>query len=180
MKRTDRGMDSPGMGRRWRLLAPGIVALALASAALEARASAQVMIEPDRVELPAPASAPTAGAARLRRLILEAARAHEWQLAQERPGVLTLKLQAESHGATIDVPYDDTGFQIKYRESVDLDYAVEGGRAVIHPRYNHWISLLSNDIRRRARVVVPQPRRHLTIDPFAEAPVASPASGATP
>jgi hypothetical protein len=170
------------MGRRWRLLAPGIVALALATAALQAHASAQVMIEPDRVELPAPASAPASGSTRLRRIILEAARAHDWQLTQERPGVLTLKLQADTHGATIDVPYDDTGFQIKYRESVDLDYAVEGGHAVIHPRYNRWISLLSNEIRRRARVAPPPPprSRRPAIDPFAEAPVASAASGATP
>jgi hypothetical protein len=180
MKRIERRADSPGRGRRRRLLAPAILTLALATATLESRASAQVMIEPDRVELPVPASAPTSGATRLRRIILAAARAHDWQLVQERPGVLTLKLQADAHGATIDVPYDDTGFQIKYRESVDLDYAVEGGRAMIHPRYNRWISLLSNEIRQRARVVVPRPPRRLAIDPFAEAPVANPASGATP
>ena len=173
-------MRFQGGARHWRLLAPGMLALALATAALDSRASPQVMIEPDRVELPAAAGAPSPGASRLRRLILEAARAHQWQLADERPGVLVLKLQADSHGATIDVPYDDTGFQIKYRESVDLDYAVEGGRTMIHPRYNRWISLLSNEIRQRARVVVPPQPRRPAIDPFAEAPVVRPASGAMP
>ena len=51
---------------------------------------------------------------------------------------------------------------------------------MIHPRYNRWISLLSNEIRQRARVVVPPQPRRPAIDPFAEAPVARPASGAMP
>jgi len=50
---------------------------------------------------------------------------------------------------------------------------------VIHPRYNNWISSLSNEIRRQASGAVPQRRRADGIDAAAAAPEASAASGAS-
>ena len=95
----------------------------------------------------------------MRRVILVAATHHGWQPTADVPGQLTLQVASKDHGATIDVFYDGAGYQIKYRTSAQLDFAVEDGRRVIHPRYNKWITELSNEIRRAARDAVPQRRQ---------------------
>jgi hypothetical protein len=164
-----------GGGRRRRLLAFGLAASVLAASAPSAHASAQPMIEPGRIALSVQASGATPDPAAMRRVIVDAAARHGWERTLEEPGKLTLHVATGTHNATIDVWYDGTGFQIKYRDSADLDYVVEDGRTLIHPRYNRWISELSNEIRRSARDAVPQ-RRRRGIDPDAEAPVASAAS----
>ena len=138
---------------RW---APGVVAVVLAAAALTAHASAQTMIEPERVVLAGAAAGKVADAAAMRRAVLAGAAAHAWALKGETPGLITLQVGNDVHRATVDVVYDGAGFQIKYRDSFEMDYAVEDGRRVVHPRYNKWISDLSNDIRRAARYAVRQ------------------------
>lgn len=158
-------------------LAPVLVSLAVAIGPVAAHASAQTMIEPDRVELSVRGAQSAADVGAMRRVILQAALNRRWRLMQDRPGVLTLEATAGDHSATVDVLYDAAGFQIKYRSSTALDYAAAGDRVVIHPRYNNWISSLSNEIRRQASGAVPQRRRGDGIDAAAAAPEASAASG---
>jgi hypothetical protein len=143
--------------RRW--LAPALAAAMLAFAAGAARASAQALLEPARVELAVRGAQAAPDAAAMRRVILGAAQARGWQLTLEAPGSLRLHVASREHEATIDVLYDAAGFQIRYRTSAAMDYEVDGGRTFIHPRYNKWVTELSNEIRRGARDAVPQRRR---------------------
>jgi hypothetical protein len=151
-----------------------LVAAALAVAAGAACASAQTMLEPGRVEVSVRGAGPAPDPFAMRRVILAAAHERGWVPTHDEPGLLTLQVMSKEHVATIDIVYDGGGFQIRYRDSVQLDHAVEDGRTVIHPRYNKWINELSNEIRRGARDAVPQ-RRH-----GASAPVDAAASGAGP
>lgn len=153
-------------GRPWRrLLVPGLVAGVLMTGALEAWASAQSMIEPQRTELTIRGAGATADPAAMRRIIIEAAVRRGWRVVLEEPGRLTLRVVTHDHSATVDVLYDAGGFQIKYHDSVDMDYAVEGGRPLIHPRYNRWITELGNEIGRGAHGAVRQRQGRHAIDP---------------
>jgi hypothetical protein len=134
---------------RWQgSLAACVVAGMLACAAPAAWASAQPLIEPDRVQFATGVAADAADQAAVHQAIVEAAGQRAWKIQDDKPGRLMLLAQTQTHIATVDVIYDGRGFQIKYNGSLDMDYAVEDGHPVIHPRYNRWISTLSNEIRR--------------------------------
>lgn len=164
--------------RRWRgLVAPGLVAGVLMAAALAAWASAQSMIEPQRTELTIRGAGATGEPAAMRRIIIGAAVRRGWRVVHEEPGRLTLQVLTHEHSATVDVVYDAGGFQIKYRDSVDMDHAVDNGRTLIHPRYNKWITELGNEIGRAARGEVSR-RRHAidpAIQPYGEDAASAPA-----
>lgn len=156
-----RSLLRAGGAWRWRrLLAPGLAATVLAGAVLTARASAQTMIEPDRVAVSVRGAGASSDPAAMRRVIVEAAARHGWQVTLEQPDHLTLHVASGDHAASIDVFYDAGGFQIRYRDSARMDYEVEDGRALIHPRYNKWVTELGNEIRREARNGVSQRPLH--------------------
>jgi hypothetical protein len=145
---ADRGSRLP---TGWPALrAAWVVAGLLAGAAPAAWASAQPLIEPDRIQLLQGVSANAGDPASIHQAILEGAAQRSWRVKQDTPGKMTLVAQTQTHIATVDVIYDGSGFQIRYQGSVDMDYAVEEGHPVIHPRYNRWISTLGNEIRRSA------------------------------
>ncbi len=151
MSATDQCTGGPVSAalRRWQVsLAAGVLAALLAGAAPAAWASAQPMIVPDRVQLAGGAAANPADQAAVRQAIVEAAGQRAWKIQDDQPGRLLLVTQVQTHVATVEVVYDGGGFQIRYGGSQDLDYAVEDGHPVIHPRYNRWITTLSNEIRR--------------------------------
>jgi hypothetical protein len=160
-----------------RLLAPALAATVLAIVAGTAFASVQPMLEPERVELSLRGAGPMPDAMAMRRLVLGAASLHGWQAVGEAPGQLTLQVASKERGATIDVLYDAAGYRIRYRDSVAMDHAVDGGRTVIHPRYNKWVTDLSNEIRRGARDGLPQ--RRGPAEGSAAAPAATMASTAS-
>ena len=173
-----RSLQRAGGTCRWRrLLAPGLAVIVLASAVLTAHASAQTMIEPERVAVSVRGAGATSDRAAMRRVIVEAAARHGWRVTLEQPDRLTLHVASGDHAASIDVFYDAGGFQIKYRDSAQMDYEVEDGRALIHPRYNKWVTELGNEIRREARNGVSQRRLH-AVDSEVRAPGAGEAPGA--
>ncbi len=143
-----RGSVSGPLQRLQGALAVGVVAAMLAGAAPAAWASAQPMIVPDRVQLAAGVAVDPVDQAAVHRAIVEAAGQRAWKIQDDKPGRMVLATQVQTYVATVEVIYDGGGFQIKYGGSQDLDYAVEGGHPVIHPRYNRWITTLSNEIRR--------------------------------
>ncbi len=165
-----------GSSRGRRLLALALATTVLAGTALAAHASAQTMIEPERVAVTVQGAEATQDPAALRRIIGDAAARHGWRVTRDQPGCVTLTVASTDLSATVDVFYDAGGFQIKYRTSVAMNYEVDDGRILIHPRYNKWITELGNEIRSGARNAVPQ-RRH-SIDAGVGAPGAAPASAA--
>jgi len=168
--------DARGSSRRRRLLALALATAVLAGTALAAHASAQTMIEPERIAVTVRGAGAEQDPAAMRRVIGDAAARHGWRVTRDQPGCVTMTVASTDISATVDVFYDAGGFQIKYRTSVAMDYEVDDGRIRIHPRYNKWITQLGNEIRRGALNAVPQ-RRH-SIDAGAGAPGEGPASAA--
>ena len=150
---------APAVGvRRLHGLATFISALLLALTATAAYASAQPLLEPGRVALVDNAASAPSDPSAVRRAILGAADRRNWKVMAAEPGKITLQAVTSTHAATIEVVYDAAGFQIRYRDSVDMDYEVEDGRPLIHPRYNRWITTLGNEIRDAARHIPPKSR----------------------
>jgi hypothetical protein len=125
------------------------LALALCLPAAGALARQAPMVEPGRellVSASAPASAPQTGE-NVRRAVVQGASRHDWHVKEDTPGRLTLEYVKGSHQVVVDVDYDAQGYQIKYRESSDMNYELEDGRRYIHPNYNKWIANLGAAIR---------------------------------
>lgn len=69
-----------------------------------------------------------------------------WQMNVERPGLIIATLNLRTHQAVVEIPYDTTGFAIRYQDSTNLDY--DGTN--IHKNYNSWIQNLEREIRLQA------------------------------
>ena len=51
------------------------------------------------------------------------------------------------HTAIVEIPYSASGFSIKYRDSVNLNYRKDdNGVEMIHPNYNRWVEKLRREI----------------------------------
>ena len=46
----------------------------------------------------------------------------------------------------VEISYDVSELRATYRDSENLDYRVRRGMAFIHPKYNHFVALLLQDI----------------------------------
>jgi hypothetical protein len=52
-----------------------------------------------------------------------------------------------THQIVVDIPVSDGKFSIFYKDSVNMKYALEDGKKVIHPQYNNWVANLLGDVR---------------------------------
>jgi hypothetical protein len=87
------------------------------------------------------------GMDKIRASIVQAGSARGWQVTAEQPGQLTLhNMIRHKHEVVVTVSYDTKGVSVAYVSSSDLDYAMRGGTAYIHPKYNEWVKLLLKDI----------------------------------
>jgi hypothetical protein len=68
-----------------------------------------------------------------------------WQMVPRDPGVVEGTLLLRKHRAVVDVSYDTKSYNIKYKDSAELDYDSQGQK--IHPNYNGWIQNLDKAIR---------------------------------
>lgn len=89
-----------------------------------------------------------AGKQALHDAIVAAAKARGWMIRSDTGSLLTLYYTRGKIEATITVAYDETSYQIGYVSSENLNYEVEDGKAMIHPRYNDWIKNLQVGISR--------------------------------
>jgi len=55
--------------------------------------------------------------------------------------------RVRTHMVAVDIVPGQGTFSIKYADSADMKYAVEGGTPVIHPFYNRWVDELIESIR---------------------------------
>jgi hypothetical protein len=123
------------------------LALALCLPAAGALAREAPMVEPGRELLVSASASSPQTPERVRHAILEGSSRYGWRVSEDKPGRVTLVYDKGSHHAVIDVDYDAEGFQIKYRESSDLNFEVQDGKRYIHPNYNRWIANLGAAIR---------------------------------
>ncbi len=66
-----------------------------------------------------------------------------WVMTPVRPGLMTGRLALRTHVAVVDITYDTRTFSIRYKDSVNLDYA----NGSVHRTYNGWIENLEREIR---------------------------------
>ncbi len=119
-----------------------LVALSLGLALGTAQARDEPMYVPPRVSL---ADKPNVNQTRLHDAFLRGAARRNWTVQNDAPGELLLKQSRNGkHEATVKVVYDDTGYQLSYADSYNLNVDVDKQR--IHPTYNMWLRNLSSDL----------------------------------
>lgn len=127
------------------------VALALAAVMGTAVARSAPMVEPERVLLPS-AQGQARGADAVRAAIVAGGQSLGWMVVKDEPGRLTLKYNKQGkHEAVIDALYDADGYQLKYVDSMNLNYEHGSSGREIHPNYNRWIANLIKTIGANAR-----------------------------
>ena len=65
-----------------------------------------------------------------------------WAMQEVRPGLIRGTLSLRTHQAVVDIPYDTSGFAIRYVDSTNLSY--DGSS--IHRNYNSWVQNLERAI----------------------------------
>ena len=88
-------------------------------------------------------SPPAASADAVQKAILKAGAAQNWQMKVVAPGKIEGTLFIRVHKAVVDITYDAKSFNIKYKDSSQLQY--DGTN--IHRNYNQWIDDLIKQIR---------------------------------
>lgn len=66
-----------------------------------------------------------------------------WRMEPRGPGTITGVLDLRAHHAVVEVTYDTKTYNIKYKDSTNLDY----NGTSIHKNYNGWVENLDKAIR---------------------------------
>nr|WP_287410804.1 hypothetical protein [Pseudodesulfovibrio sp.] len=74
--------------------------------------------------------------------IIDAGTGRGWMMSTVKPGLIVATLNIRNHQAVVDVTYDESTFDITYKNSRNLKYDGEK----IHRYYNGWIEYLEQDI----------------------------------
>lgn len=99
---------------------------------------------------PIPAN-PAATLENIEKAITRAGLTLGWQIAPKAPGQIEGVLLLRKHKAVVDITYDTKFYNIKYKDSVNLDYRAED--KTIHSNYNGWIQNLDKGIRAQVTVL---------------------------
>jgi hypothetical protein len=129
-----------------RFLSLMLLCAALVSGNVLARASVPVLNIENVLVSTASGNVPTL--AQVKQSIVQAGAAQNWQVAEADPGKLSATLIVRGkHHMTVDIAYSTTHYSLRYKSSVNLNYAVIEDTPVIHPNYNKWVQNFSNAIR---------------------------------
>jgi hypothetical protein len=66
-----------------------------------------------------------------------------WRMEPGKAGTVTGVLELRDHRAVVEVTYDTKAYNIKYKDSSNLDYSGTS----IHKNYNGWVENLDKAIR---------------------------------
>jgi hypothetical protein len=127
-----------------------IAAASLVTAHAYARTSVPIVNHENMVVTTTSGRTPTQ--ADVAKAIQQAAASVSWQVSDAGPGkmVATLVTGRGKHTVTADISYTAQAFSVKYRSSVNMNYApAEGSPGIIHPKYNQWVQSLVEAIRVR-------------------------------
>ena len=127
-------------------------ALSLTTAIAIARSTE--LQEPPRTEVVLADNTKASTLATVRRAIIAGGARHGWRPVADKPGVMTLSVSSNGHKVTVDVLYDAKSFQVKYKESSDMNEERSGDKIKVHPKVNKWLDDLNEDIRGAAVVGV--------------------------
>lgn len=68
-----------------------------------------------------------------------------WKTEIEEPGHIIGTLNIRAHQAVVDINYSKTGYDITYRDSVNLEHTGDK----IHSNYNDWVRNLDKEIQKQ-------------------------------
>ena len=69
-----------------------------------------------------------------------------WIVTKQEPGYMEATLNIRTHMARVGIRYDLSAIQIKYLDSTNLDYEVDGNERHIHRNYAKWVNNIVHDI----------------------------------
>ncbi|MFA6985637.1 MAG: hypothetical protein WC213_05485 [Arenimonas sp.] len=88
--------------------------------------------------------------AKVREAIAASGLKHGWAVVAETPGHLTLSNTIrDTFKVVIDVTYDESGMQVDYVSSENLNFKTYKGVRYIHPKYNKWVNMLMQGVTTR-------------------------------
>lgn len=124
-----------------------ILAVAIAAASVAASARDAPLKDPGRIELGA-VSGQASTPAKMRQALVLAGASRGWTVVGDEPGRLKLNFnKGDKHRVTVQVSYDERGFDIRYVDSYNLNHGQRDGQVMIHPNYNRWVNNLAQDTR---------------------------------
>ena len=123
-----------------------LLLLALTTLGLLACNSTQPLLS---VHQPVPATAPALQEQQLmQRTLVSALVRRKWQVEQTLPNQVLAKIELRGEqSASIAIDYDASGYDIRYRDSQNMDYA----DGQIHKRYNGLVKKLNRTIAQEMR-----------------------------
>jgi hypothetical protein len=129
--------------RTTHYLRPFLVLLALL---LLAACRSAPMVNVDRVNIPPMNEKnPQVAMEKITKAIVQAGAGQGWEMRVTRPGQIMGTLRDRDDVAVVDIPYSNTSYSIRYRESSNLLY--DPSTKTIHRSYNDWIKELDHAIR---------------------------------
>jgi hypothetical protein len=129
--------------RTTKYLRPFLVLLALL---LLAGCRSAPLVEVDRANIPPMNEKnPQVAMEKITKAIVQAGAGQGWEMRVMRPGQILGTLHDRDDMAVVDIPYSNTSYSIRYRESSNLLY--DAGKKTIHRSYNSWIQNLNQAIR---------------------------------
>lgn len=75
--------------------------------------------------------------------ILSASRKRGWIAKVVAPGLIEAQISVRNHGASVQIPFNQDSYAIRYKNSENLDF--DDGS--IHRNYNKWVANLAKSIR---------------------------------
>ncbi|AOY01052.1 hypothetical protein [Jeongeupia sp. USM3] len=112
---------------------------------LAAPAWADILRDPPKIEIAAPANAE-----QVRTAIITAATKRKWQASEVAPGRIEASITVRGrHMVKVAIAYDSQSVAIRYLDSADMDYEAAEGRSYIHGNYIKWTETLAGDIRKQ-------------------------------
>lgn len=94
------------------------------------------------------AQAPKVSDGQVRQAVLDNLKVRGWSVTANSPGLIQAEITVRSKFfAAVDIPYSAQGFQIRYRDSRELNY--KDGK--IHRNYNRWVLMLDRGIVRELK-----------------------------
>lgn len=67
-----------------------------------------------------------------------------WQMREEKPGVVLGTWSARQNSVTVEIPYTEKDYVIKYHSSENMLY--DASDNTIHQNYNRWVDRLNRNI----------------------------------
>lgn len=83
----------------------------------------------------------------VKRTIQMAAMLKNWSLEDKGPGAMVATLNVRGkHTIMVNITYTANSYSLAYHNSINMNYANDGGLELIHPNYNKWVQDLRKAI----------------------------------